>query len=75
MRKVDALKVFESNRKIAETLGISDAAVSQWGPIIPPMAAHELAKRSNGRLAYDPKMYRHFNRRTQRIADLLAAAS
>lgn len=75
MRKSDALKVYKSNRAIAQTLDISESAVSQWGEIIPPMSAHELAKQSNGRLSYDPKMYRHFNRRTQRIAELLSAAS
>ncbi len=74
MRKTDALRVFKSIRAIAQTLEISDSAVSQWGEIIPPMSAHELAKRSAGRLSYDPKMYRHFSPRKQRIAELLAAS-
>lgn len=74
MRKADALKVFKSNLAIALVLDISESAVSQWDDIIPPMSAHELAKRSAGRLTYDPKMYRDCSPRKRRIAELLAAA-
>lgn len=80
MRKSDALKVFGSNRAIAEALNISEAAVSQWGVrredgLVPPMSAYKLSKLRHGELSFDPKAYRHLNDRSQRLIEVLAAAS
>jgi hypothetical protein len=73
MRKADVLRVYKTNVAVANALGITDSAVSQWGEIIPPMAAHELAKRS-AELRFDRSLYIQSGPRIQKIVALLAAA-
>ena len=75
MRKSDALKVFGSNRAIAQALDISDAAVSQWGEFVPPISAKELARHSKGKLPFKPEVYRDCTPRIQHLAEMLSATS
>lgn len=71
MRKAEVLKVYKTCTAVADLLEISIAAVSQWGPIIPVMAAHEIAK--DGKIPFDARLYRHSSTRSQRIAAALSA--
>jgi transcriptional repressor of cell division inhibition gene dicB len=57
----EALKFFGSKTVIAETLGISPQAVTQWGDLVPPLSAAKLAKRSRGKLKFDPDIYDSWN--------------
>lgn len=50
MKKADAIKYFGSQKIIAETLGIKQAAVSQWGEEVPPLRAFQLERLSDGNL-------------------------
>jgi hypothetical protein len=59
----DAVKVFGSKAAIAEVLDCSASAVSQWGELVPPLSAAKLAKRSNGKLTFDPDRYEDWNTR------------
>jgi DNA-binding transcriptional regulator YdaS (Cro superfamily) len=77
MRKKDALNVFGSASAIAEELEISLAAVSQWGDeddLIPPAAAHTLARKRPDKLRFDPKLYRHSSPQRRALAEALSAA-
>lgn len=66
MRVADALKLYGSHRAIAEVLKISANAVYQWDELVPPLSAARLAKRSKGKLKFDPDVYGdrydHWNR-------------
>lgn len=62
MRKSHAVRLFGSQSKLAEALGISRASVSEWGAEIPELRAFQireiLAKRKgqkgrNGAVAHD----------------------
>lgn len=57
MKKADAILYFGTRAAIAKELGISRAAVSRWGELIPPAPAALLEKLSNGALRFDPKAY------------------
>lgn len=59
MRKTDALTHYGSTTKVAKALGISQAAVSKWGDIIPELQARRLAEITNGELKFDPALYDH----------------
>lgn len=65
MRTSDALKVYGSKKAIAEAIGISQTAVSAWDEdgLIPPLSAAKLAKRSHGKLKFDPDAYDRWNNR------------
>lgn len=75
MLKSEVLKHFKTNVAVAEALGISDAAVSQWGDLVPVMAAYELAEKTGGALRFDAQMYSHSVLRVRKIAERLATAS
>lgn len=65
----EALRVYESKTAIADVLGISPSAVSQWGEYVPPLSAMKLAKHSRGKLRFDPDVYETWNNRgSQKIA-------
>lgn len=56
MRKSAVLQHFQNNQSaVARHLGISQAAVAQWGDIIPKGSALELARTTE--LTYDPSLY------------------
>lgn len=61
----EAVSVYGSKVAIAEALGISPSAVSQWDEMVPPLSAAKLAKRSRGRLKFDPDRYDDWNQRKQ----------
>lgn len=51
MKKPDVIKYFGNSKKVAEALGISQAAISQWPPLIPEKPAHRLALLTKGRVS------------------------
>ncbi len=58
MRKSDAITHFGNQSKLASTLGIAPASVSQWGEIIPEKQALRLERITDGALKYDPNLYK-----------------
>lgn len=53
MKKVDVVAHFGNTVKVAEALGIAQAAVSQWGEDIPQRRAFELQHITEGALKAD----------------------
>lgn len=58
MLKADVERHFGTQLAIAEALGISVQAVSQWGEIIPEGRAYKLESLTGGVLKVDPSLYR-----------------
>ena len=58
MKKSDAIKFYRSQRKVAEILDISEAAVSRWGEDIPIKHAWRLERASKGDLKMRINDYR-----------------
>lgn len=58
MYKKDVLVHFEKMNEVAKVLGISVAAVSQWGDIIPEKNAYRLQAITNQALKVDESLYR-----------------
>lgn len=59
MLKVDVLNHFKNRvTDVAEACGVSSAAVSQWGDVIPERAALRLDRQTNGKLKYIAKHYK-----------------
>ena len=58
MNKSDVIKHFGGSQvKVAEALGISKSAVSQWDSVIPEGVAYKLQVMTAGVLRVDPAMY------------------
>lgn len=57
MKTADAIQYFGSGAVLAGALGISRAAVSQWGELVPLATAARLEKLTDGRLALDIDAY------------------
>lgn len=74
MLKSAVLAYFKTNVAVAQVLGISDAAVSQWEKLIPPAAAHELSKKTDGALPFDPDLYSQSSPQRRKLAEVLSAA-
>jgi len=53
----DALFVFGTKTKIAKAVNVTQAAVSQWGVIVPEKHASRLEKLSDGQLEYKLSAY------------------
>ncbi|EIP3426193.1 hypothetical protein LSE82_005056 [Salmonella enterica] len=66
MLKSSVLVFFGRQRLVAESLGISDQAVSAWPEIIPKCAALELEKITNGALKCDLSVYKNRPRKNKR---------
>jgi hypothetical protein len=75
MRKSTVLKHYGTAAAVARALDITEAAVSQWGELLPPVAAKRVAALNPGsvELRFDKRLYRHSSQRTQRIAAALSA--
>lgn len=75
MRKSTVLEHYGSGAEIARALGITEAAVSQWKEIIPPMAAYRIANLNPKvrKLRFDRDLYVHSSPRSQQIAAALSA--
>jgi DNA-binding transcriptional regulator YdaS (Cro superfamily) len=42
MTKKEAIKIFGSAKALADALGISEAAVSQWGHAVPELRVYQI---------------------------------
>lgn len=57
MRKSDVLSHFKTQIAVAQKLGITKSAVSQWPEIIPEGMAYKLQVVTRGALLVDPTLY------------------
>ncbi|WP_429236196.1 Cro/CI family transcriptional regulator [Aeromonas salmonicida] len=58
MKKSDVLQYFGGVSKVANALGITRSAVSQWDEIVPESSAYKLESLTGGRLKADPSQPR-----------------
>ncbi len=57
MHKQTVIDYFGNQVAIAGKLGLSEAAISRWGEVIPEKQALKLNKLTRGRLKYNPSLY------------------
>lgn len=58
MLKRTALAYFDENHtRVADALGITRSAVSQWGAVVPYFAALDLQSKTGGELKVDFNLY------------------
>lgn len=57
MRKSDVIAHFETQAKVGEILGITQAAVSKWPDLVPEKQALKLSLITKGALPYNPDVY------------------
>ncbi|ROS05726.1 DNA-binding transcriptional regulator Cro [Sinobacterium caligoides] len=57
MRKKSVIAHFEGTTKASLALGISQAAVSRWGEVVPEKQALRLERITSGKLKYNPNFY------------------
>jgi hypothetical protein len=57
MKKEDVLKFFGKGTKAADYFGISPAAITRWGCIIPENRARQLSMSFPGHFKFDSEMY------------------
>lgn len=50
MKTADVVEYFGTQEQVAAALGISQAAVSQWGDEVPPRRAYEIEQITGGKL-------------------------
>lgn len=67
MLKSDALAYFGTPSAVAEALGITVAAVSMWGDVIPEGSAYKLQVVTDGALVVRPKLYKNRPKRGQTL--------
>lgn len=65
MRTQDVVKHFGSQAAVARSIGITAAAVSQWGELVPFESAYRLFLASRGELFFDPRVYDRKRTRTE----------
>jgi len=59
MLKSDVIEFFGTGSEVKRVLGLkSTGTVSQWPEIIPEKQALKIDRLTNGRLAYNPDLYR-----------------
>jgi len=62
MKMYDALEFYGSQKRIAEVLGLTQSAISQWSKrhegLVPQMHAFALALASGGALVFDHRKYK-----------------
>lgn len=69
MLKSSALAFYKNLSAIAEALGITHQAVSQWGPVVPEGTAYKLESLTRGKLKVDPALYLKGSARAQALAE------
>ena len=60
MKLDDAVRFFGpkgARTKIANSLGLTSGAISQWGDIVPEGQAYKLESLTGGQLKVDPSLY------------------
>ncbi|HDR2461519.1 TPA: hypothetical protein QCI23_000626 [Enterobacter ludwigii] len=59
MKTETVISFFGTKTAVARALGISQVAVTRWGPVVPEKRAARLSLMTNGELIYDPKDYQN----------------
>lgn len=57
MLKADVVKHYKTATKAAEALGISKAAVSRWGNVVPLIRAYKYQELTRKKLKVDSSLY------------------
>lgn len=57
MLKKDVIEHYQTQDKIAAALGISEAAVSKWGEVVPLLRAYQLQGITRGKLQMNEELY------------------
>ena len=57
MQKTTVICHFGDVSKAAKAVGVSQAAVSKWGEVIPEKQAFRIERITKGALVYDPSIY------------------
>ena len=55
MKKSEVVAFYGSVRAAAKALGISPAAISQWGEEVPELRAYHIQQITKGKLKYKPE--------------------
>lgn len=50
MKTCDVIAYFKTKSKVAQALGLSKSALSQWGDDVPELRAYQIEKITDGRL-------------------------
>lgn len=69
MLKTTALAYFKTLSALAQALGVTLQAVSQWGTLVPESSAYKLESITRGKLRVDPKLYAKGSARAQALAE------
>lgn len=57
MKVKTVLDFYKTQKVLATALGITQAAVSKWGNLVPEKQALKLDRITSGKLKYDPAFY------------------
>lgn len=57
MKVETALDFYKTQQLLGKALGISQAAVSKWGQLMPEKQALKLERITDGALKYEPSLY------------------
>lgn len=55
MKKVDAIRYYGTQRKLADALGISQAAISKWPDDVPLLRQYQIERLTGGALKVQDK--------------------
>lgn len=58
MKTADAIAYFGTAANLADAIGATRGAISQWGEIVPELSAAKMEKITDGKLVYDFSFYR-----------------
>lgn len=72
MYKADVLKIYKTSTAVAQALGITVSAVSQWEDLVPPISAAKLAQ-LNSTLSFDPALYPDLPANQRHLLDAFSA--
>jgi len=57
MLTVKALGYYDTKKELADALGLTKGAISQWGEVVPEGQAYKLQSITDGALQVDPSCY------------------
>jgi DNA-binding transcriptional regulator YdaS (Cro superfamily) len=58
MRVSDVVKFFGNKAKVAEAIGVTPGAVTNWGDIVPSTSILQIEQASGGKIKADPAVYK-----------------
>lgn len=57
MKKQDAIEYFGTQQALAEAIGVSSAAIAQWGETVPPLRQLQIQQLTLGKLQASPDVF------------------